>query len=261
MINFSLHGLGVLCSQLMLEEIMRSEHIVASDSVDDPADEAGIERIKKWLKLATDIAAELECKAVQDRVEIFERRLTRTTISNRDIGTEVRVLKETLISGTKDQFVYRYPEEKSRVLKRWKDDWKLAINAFPSAEQDIKVAADLWALGHGTASVYYFMRVLEHGLRALATDVGRSFDLQNWHNIIDEIQSSITELSKSLPKGAARNDRLEFLSLAATEFRYFKDGWRNHVAHGRATYDEHQARSVMEHVRTFMNVLSDRLSE
>jgi predicted outer membrane protein len=105
------------------------------------------------------------------------------------------------------------------------------------------------------------MRVLEHGLRALAKDVGRNFDVQNWQNIIDEIESEIRHLSKSLPRGIQKNERIQFLSEAAKEFMYFKDGWRNHVSHGRGDYDEHQARSIMEHVRSFMTVLSAQLSE
>jgi hypothetical protein len=105
------------------------------------------------------------------------------------------------------------------------------------------------------------MRVLEHGLRALAKDVGKSFDVQNWQNIIDQIESEIRNIGKSLPSGMAKNERLQFLSEAAKEFAYFKDGWRNYVSHNRGTYDEHQARSVMEHVRSFMTTLSSRLSE
>jgi hypothetical protein len=54
---------------------------------------------------------------------------------------------------------------------------------------------------------------------------------------------------------------MQFLSEAAKEFFYFKDGWRNYVAHGRAAYDEHQALGVLEHTRSFMNHLATRLSE
>jgi hypothetical protein len=57
---------------------------------------------------------------------------------------------------------------------------------------------------------------------------------------------------ENLPKGPARNERLQFLSEAAIEMRYFKDGWRNYVSHGRGAYDEHNARGIIEHVRAFM---------
>jgi hypothetical protein len=105
------------------------------------------------------------------------------------------------------------------------------------------------------------MRVLEHGLHALANELGKSFDVQNWKNILDEIEAEIRTQERTLPRGTSKNERLRFLSNAAKEFVYFKNGWRNYVSHGRDPYDEHQARSVMEHVREFMTVLSSQLHE
>jgi hypothetical protein len=105
------------------------------------------------------------------------------------------------------------------------------------------------------------MRILEYGLAALADDVGCTVAVGTWQNIIDQIESAIKPLGKTLPRGQEKNERLQFLSEAAKEMVYFKDGWRNYVSHNRATYDEHQARSVMEHVRAFMTALSRRLFE
>ena len=135
------------------------------------------------------------------------------------------------------------------------------LEKFPSARDDILASVDLWALGHGTASVFHLMRVVEHGLRAVAENVGKSFETQNWQNIIDEIEAEIRNLGKSLPRGTEKNDRLQFLSETAKEFVYFKDGWRNYVSHGRGLYDVYQARSVLEHVKAFMTTISSRLSE
>ena len=182
-------------------------------------------------------------------------------MSYQDLSTEMRVLLETIYAGLHDQLIYRYPQEKNTVISKWKTEWTGVISSFPSSEIDVATGVDLWALGHSTASVFHFMRVLEHGLRAMAADVGKTFDIQQWQNIIDEIESEIRRLGKNLPRGSAKNERLQFLSEAAKEFVYFKDGWRNYVSHGRSAYDEHQARSVMEHVRVFMSVLSTKLSE
>ncbi|HVE20336.1 MAG TPA: hypothetical protein VNC39_00005, partial [Acidocella sp.] len=102
-------------------------------------------------------------------------------------------------------------------------------------------ATDCYAMGHNTASVFHCMRVLEHGLSSLASELGLSFDLQQWHNIIDQIESKIVEQRKKLPRGIERNEKLQFLSEAAKEFFYFKDGWRNYVSHNRGRYDDHQA--------------------
>jgi hypothetical protein len=108
------------------------------------------------------------------------------------------------------------------------------------------------------------MRALEHGLRALATDVGLTFDVQNWQNIINEIDAQIGEWRKSGIPGMdkpAKDARLQFLSEAAKEFAYFKDGWRNYVAHAKVPYTPHQAHTVLTHVADFIERLSDQLAE
>ena len=113
--------------------------------------------------------------------------------------------------------------------------------AFPSAVSEMRAARNAYAVGLNTASVFHCMRALEHGLRAMASDVGKIFDIQNWQNIIDEIEAEIKSEAKTLPRGAPKNDRLQFLSKAAAQFLYFKDGWRNYVSHGRVNYEEANA--------------------
>jgi hypothetical protein len=260
MINCHVSSLCALCAQLMLEEVARSDDVTASNGIDDAIADSCKERIRGWLKIATLAANDFEWQAVHDRVARIKRKLEKP-MSHRDLGTEMRILRETIDSGFKWQLIYRYPQEKNALLSNWMKDWAEVLDKFPSSKSDVFAGVDLWALGHSTASVFHFMRVLEHGLRALAKDVGKSFEIQNWQNIIDQIESEIRTLGKALPAGTAKSDRLKFLSEAAKEFVYFKDGWRNYVSHNRATYDEHLARSAMEHVRSFMTGLSSRLNE
>lgn len=57
-------------------------------------------------------------------------------------------------------------------------------------------------------------------------------------------------------------ERLQFLSEAATDFRYFKNSWRDHIAHLRYTcQDREEAKMILNHVKSFMVHLSKRLSE
>lgn len=170
-------------------------------------------------------------------------------------------LRDAITTELRQYFYYQYPKEKAAVLRTWKEDWKAAVAAFPSIEWNAYRATDCYGLQHNDACVFYCMRVLEVGLKAVAADVGLIFELQQWHNIIDQIESKISDERRSLPKGTARNERLQFLSEAAKEFFYFKEGWRNHVSHNRADYDEYQAISVLTHVRAFMNHLASNLSE
>ncbi|MGB9188718.1 MAG: hypothetical protein WCB34_12170 [Methylovirgula sp.] len=133
--------------------------------------------------------------------------------------------------------------------------------AFPDCADDIRAAARCLALGEGTASVFHSMRVLEYGLKALADEVGiKNFVLENWKNIIDQIESKIRDLEKQ-PKSSQKTEALRHFSAAAVQFRYFKDAWRNHTAHARSWYDEHVAKSIFEHVREFMQELAKRIEQ
>jgi hypothetical protein len=123
---------------------------------------------------------------------------------------------------------------------------------FPEAGRDIQAAGQCLALDQWTASVFHSMRILEHGLRPFATRFGVPFEHDSWHKVIKGIEDGIGRLRTK--QGLSNDDRelITNYSKAAAEFRYFKDAWRNHVAHGRGHYDESEATQVYEHVRTFM---------
>jgi hypothetical protein len=131
--------------------------------------------------------------------------------------------------------------------------------AFRLCKLDLEAAGNCYALELYTASVFHLMRVLEHGLRALAHYVGASSNPDNWGHIIDQIEKKIKELDKQ-PKSQERDDRIKFCAEAAIQLTYFKDAWRNHVMHGGDFYLEPKATQIMEHVRDFMRHLSTRLS-
>lgn len=254
MINCSLATLSSVISQLALEEIIRGE------GPDGPLAPNDIEHVEGWLTVVMAVSDDFGWKAVPDRVGHIRRQIGFGITQSR-AALELRVLRQTIDFELKGKFLYRYPEVEGGILSTWKEDWALARQSFPSSEMDIYAAVDLWALQHSTASVFHLMRVLEHGLRALAADLEKSFDIQNWQNILNEIESEIRNQAKSFPRGQAKTDRLRFLSEAAKEFHFFKDGWRNYVAHNRGFYDQHGARSVMDHVRSFMNGLAIHLKE
>lgn len=257
MINASVTGLAPLIYQLSLYEI-----IAARDNGEGhiPIDKATSEQVAGWLRIATPIAADFEIKAAQDRIGIIEKKLKKDIVWD-DLAIECRVLRQTLEGGLKGQLIYRYFDEDAAKLMRWKDDWSSVLEKFPSTYNDIFSAVDCWALGHGTASVFHSMRILEYGIAALAADLDIYIGTKSWQVVVDQIESEIRSLGKSLPSGVPKAARLQFLSEAAKEIVYFKDGWRNYVSHNRIKYDKHQARSVLEHACQFMTVLSAQLSE
>jgi hypothetical protein len=129
---------------------------------------------------------------------------------------------------------------------------------FPEAASDIAAAGRCIAVEEWTAAVFHLMRVLEHGLRALAADVGLAesqVELQNWQNVIDRIERAIRERERE-PRSIEKSESLRAYSAAASQLRYFKDAWRNHVSHARAYYDEREAMNVWSHAQPFMQDLA-----
>ncbi|MDG4890468.1 hypothetical protein [Mesorhizobium sp. WSM4887] len=222
-----------------------------------PDDKA--EKVQKWLRLWRLSSVEFELDHVTNSIDRLSKRLNNGAMY-RDLEYGFNAIKDALDDGLEGHFIYRYPAHRARILSEWKNDWRAVYTRFPESVNDIRVGVDLWALQHHTASVFHMMRVLEIGLRALAHDLQLSFTIENWQNIVDRIEAAIKQQQKSLPRGEERNSRLQFLGEAAKEFSYFKDGWRNYVSHNKTDYDEHQSRSVMEHVSHFMAILAKGLT-
>ena len=134
---------------------------------------------------------------------------------------------------------------------------------FKEAAKDIAASGRCLALDEWTASVFHCMRVLEHGLRGFAeyleVPMSGKLEFENWKNIIDQIEAKIRSL-EGMSKGREKSEKIRFCSEAASQFRYFKDAWRNHVAHSRASYDGREAFAIWEHTRDFMVTLAQRLA-
>jgi HEPN domain-containing protein len=130
---------------------------------------------------------------------------------------------------------------------------------FPKAAYDIREAGSCYSTGRYTACVFHLMRALEHALRELARRLKvpfpSKFEGKTWGKLIGDIEDEIQKiiLKPGTPK---RAKDLEFYNSIAAQFRYFKDGWRNHVMHTRGSYDEHQAKRLLVHVEEFMRDLA-----
>ncbi len=141
------------------------------------------------------------------------------------------------------------------------EEWfgKDVVAAFPDARRDMREAGKCLALSRWSAAVFHAMGIMEHGLRALGKRVGVSLsptiDLQNWHIIIEQIESQIKKW-KQLPRDQQDQPEIEFCSRAASHFFAVKEAWRNHVSHARGRYDDEEARKVVGNVRDFMRVLA-----
>jgi phage anti-repressor protein len=220
-------------------------------------------KIKRDFDIILNRSKELQISGSQKQIEYIIENLKDFPII--EIHNNIKSLENMIEKELGEQLYLFVPPEDAIWF------WKFHIfgtdisNAFSLSIEDInnemKEAGTCYATSCHTACVFHAMRVLEHGLRVLAKDVELTFDIQQWYNIINDIEAKIREIAKAMPRGTAKNERLKFLSEAAKEFTYFKDGWRNYVSHGRSKYDGPQALSALNHVKAFMIHLSTRLSE
>lgn len=219
-----------------------------------------IDTIKNLLIDGINIAEELglEGSIRFSNIIIDDLNATSTNITN--LCDNISKLTTMLESELSEQWFIYIPEDKLLWVNNAETFGLNVIKAFPSAREDIKEAGNCYAIGCPTACVFHAMRILEYGLKALAKEVSLTFDVQQWENIIDQIEAEIKRQG-SQPKSVAKDERLQFLSEAAKQFTYFKDGWRNYVSHARASYDMSQAYSALDHVKSFMIQLSSRLRE
>lgn len=134
--------------------------------------------------------------------------------------------------------------------------WESALDEFPILF-DVEEASKALALERYTASVFHSMRIVEHGLTAVANHFDVSTNKSNWHTIIVDIEKAIA--SRSSAEGAGWVDQ-QFYSEAAISFRFFKDAWRNHVMHNHEPFDEERAKRIYDHVKQFMNHIATTLT-
>lgn len=196
-----------------------------------------------------------------DRINRFERLLKSTNVKLEDYKHQLHTLHEAIEDDARRRFFFYLPPEKLKRYSSRNKAWKAVKEKFKSAVPAIDEAELCLVVGANNSAVYQGMMVLEKGLRSLAKELDVLYGVDQWAVVIQNIESAVTKLERTLPKSGEKTETLKFYSQAAIEFRYFKDAWRNHVAHARGDYDEHQALSIISHVHDFMTQLSPRLGE
>jgi hypothetical protein len=191
------------------------------------------------------------------------------------MGEAFRMCLKVLGRELENRFFLYVPPDDVEFYKNPLDWFSKVLVAFPSAKENVIEACRCYALDRYTACVFHCMGILQYGLYALAqelkVDLGYPLKLAEWCFIIDGqkgkllgIEGKIGHLRedlKHLPKGTEKDEIVQFYSEVAQQFRYFKDAWRNHVAHFHDEYDKDQAHRVLIHTRDFMDRLSERISE
>lgn len=192
------------------------------------------------------------------QIQRIRKQLAVEHMRNIDVGV---ALSREAFNCTIEELAQHYflfiPRSRRDMLEQTQPPFGQSVaDGFSDASKDIAAAGRCIALAEWTAAVFHLMRVLEHGLRPMATKFNVPFKVDSWHTVLKGIEDGINNLRNK--QGLTEDDRKEitFYSEAASEFRHFKDAWRNHVSHSRAHYDERDALSVWNHVKAFMQHLT-----
>jgi len=192
--------------------------------------------------------------------QIFAQRLLPkiARLSNNDLSDEFATLNERFEDEVKSiSFLYLKPASLERFgepLKSWS-----SAAAFSDANYDMEEAEKCFALNRFTASVMHSMRVLEVGLANLCRSLKVRYDEKSWQQLLLNLEKKWKEIVQRKKKPVSWKRDEQFYSESFAEFRHFKDAWRNHAMHARATYDEERAEVILDHVKSFMRHLATRL--
>jgi hypothetical protein len=220
-----------------------------------------------WTVAATEkLFSDLKCDHIDSAARALAAWVKQTPRHWSELNARSRALRNAIEIELKQYLYYQYPKQKGEKLRLWKDDWKTSIAAFPAISWDVFGATDCYALQHNTASVFYSMRIAEHGLRALAKErkiklpKNKQVEWATWQEIIRALDDEIKTIGGKRA-GAAKDAALEFYSGARADLNGFKDEYRNLVMHVRETYDEFQALRALTNVHAFMERIAAKMDD
>lgn len=150
------------------------------------------------------------------------------------------------------------------------------FSKFSNALPDLVAAGNCLAVEEGTAAVFHLMRGVEYGLRALCAHMGLRKAKQrkksgvtkytpvsyvDWETMLNQLHPLIDKRIDKIKRGPIKQREQEFYIPILQDIKGFKDAFRNHVMHSRRTYSPARAEEITEHVRRFMDKLSERISQ
>jgi hypothetical protein len=221
--------------------------------------------IDGMLQYATKLFRDMDLTAAENRLVRITQSIKIGT-SFQAMFNELKVLKESVEDDITYERFYHYPKKVAEIPIRVAADWAATLAAFPSAEMrfEIESGVDCFALGHHTAAIFHFMRVVEYGLRATAKKLrarlpkNKRIEWSEWQVVLTAMEKKV-EIAKQSVRGKKKAAELDFYSGALSHFAGFKDMYRDSVMHVRREYADWEAEMAMRNVRDFMNKLSTRV--
>jgi hypothetical protein len=140
---------------------------------------------------------------------------------------------------------------------------------FPKAEDDVISASNCLSVDLNTAAVFHLMHVVEWGLRAMCAHLGMTevvvdkkngktipIEFATWDRILNQLSAKAETKIALIADREQRHVAQTLYYPLIEEVNGFKEAWRNHVMHTRATYTYENAVAIHSHVKRFMNILA-----
>lgn len=166
------------------------------------------------------------------------------------VFTIVNELKRNVAAELGTKLFFLVPSRRAKWYRP--DDLPLFGNevdaTFPESTREISEAARCFAFGRWTACVFHLMRGAERALQSWGDDlpVDRERGQCGPNDFLKAADRRILDLTKA-QRSAARDEWIKYWSETTGHVRQMMSAWRNHAAHGKETYDESQALSVLTH--------------
>ena len=190
------------------------------------------------------------------RIMMFEANPRIITYSY--LAPQLNTIRETVFAELRTMLFFRMDDDLRKFFEQPSLFGEGVSLKFPTASFDIEEGGKCLALGRPTACVFHMMRTMEVGLKALAKELKIPY-APSWESYIKQIEANITTKHKSKSKKWKAIE--PFYRDALGNLISIKIAWRNPTMHIVRNYTSGEAEDVLRTVRTFMQRLSERLSQ
>jgi hypothetical protein len=250
------YALGYVLLSDQLADLAATFQKLTGSSLDDDVRESVHEQLGDVSEAAHRIDLTLTAKLAERMREGLSADTKRSALAE-----DYRALHARFQDELEGRWFYYVPLRLAPYYDPEKHTWGQAVDKFPSALFDIAEAGKCFSLGRNTACVLHLMRGLEPVLTSLAARFRVPYDQASWNSAIERISSHIRKLEQAKRKPTGWKADRQFFSELASDFRLFKDAWRNYAMHAYQKYDEEEARTIYDGVRAFMRLAATRLAE
>ena len=179
------------------------------------------------------------------------------SVDGDELAQKTRVLSDRMRDELEMRRLLVLSEAESKLLTEPEPYFGAKVNdRFSKAIDDIEDAKKCAALGQGTASVMHLMRIMEIGLKEIASGLGIPY-APSWESYLSQIQSNIALNHKK--KTTKWKSIEKFYRDVSGDLISVKQAWRNPTMHIERRYSPEEAREIMASVKTFMQRLADGL--